>query len=108
MNLLSMSFHSDAISFLRLRPKYFAQHYILNSFIQCFSIKPLNADLNPICHLLALLGACLIFHVNSIRVNVRYRVSHPYKATGTTVAFYNSIFMFLDIKWKHNRSHSKW
>jgi hypothetical protein len=29
----------------------------------------LNAELNPICHLLALLGAHLIFHVNRIRVN---------------------------------------
>jgi hypothetical protein len=30
--------------------------------------NPLNAELNPICHLLALLGAHLIFHVSSIRV----------------------------------------
>jgi len=32
--------------------------------------NPLNADLNPICHLLALLGAHLIFHVSGLRVNV--------------------------------------
>jgi hypothetical protein len=32
-------------------------------------INPLNAELNPICHLLALLGAHLIFHFNRIRVN---------------------------------------
>jgi hypothetical protein len=31
-------------------------------------INPLNAELNPICHLLALLGAHLIFHVSRIRV----------------------------------------
>jgi len=31
-------------------------------------INPLNAELNPICHLLALLGAHIIFHVSSIRV----------------------------------------
>jgi hypothetical protein len=31
--------------------------------------NPLNAELNPICHLLALLGAHLIFHVSRIRVN---------------------------------------
>jgi len=30
--------------------------------------KGLNAKLNPICHLLALLGARLIFHVSMIRV----------------------------------------
>jgi hypothetical protein len=31
--------------------------------------KPLNAKLNPICHLLALLRAHPIFHVSRIRVN---------------------------------------
>jgi hypothetical protein len=30
--------------------------------------NPLNAKLNPICHLLALLGAHHILHVNSLRV----------------------------------------
>jgi len=32
-------------------------------------LKPLNAELNPICHLLALLGAHYILHVSRIRVN---------------------------------------
>jgi hypothetical protein len=32
-------------------------------------INPLNVKLNPICHLLALLRAHLIYHVSSIRVN---------------------------------------
>ena len=31
-------------------------------------INPLNAELNPICHLLALLGAHHILHVSWIRV----------------------------------------
>jgi len=30
----------------------------------------LNGKLNPICHLLALLGAHLIFHVSRIRVKL--------------------------------------
>jgi hypothetical protein len=30
--------------------------------------KPLNAELNPICHLLALLGAHPILHVSRVRV----------------------------------------
>jgi len=29
--------------------------------------NPLNAELNPICHLLALLGAHYIFHVSGLR-----------------------------------------
>ena len=32
------------------------------------NINPLNAELNPICHLLALLGAHHIFHVSGLRV----------------------------------------
>ena len=31
-------------------------------------INPLNAELNPISHILALLGAHLIFHIRRIRV----------------------------------------
>ena len=34
-----------------------------------FVINPLNTELNPICHLLALLGAHHILHVSRIRVN---------------------------------------
>ena len=33
-------------------------------------INPLNAESNPICHLLALLGAHHIFHVSGLRVNI--------------------------------------
>jgi hypothetical protein len=32
----------------------------------------LNAELNPICHLLALLGDHHIFHVSGIRVKIEY------------------------------------
>jgi len=35
------------------------------------SVNPLNAELNPICRLLALLGAHLIFHVSGLRINVK-------------------------------------
>ena len=34
------------------------------------TFNTLNAKLNPICHLLALLGAHHILHVSRIRVNV--------------------------------------
>ena len=33
-------------------------------------LNPLNAELNPICHLLALLGAHHILHVSRIRVKI--------------------------------------
>ena len=35
-------------------------------------INPLTAELNPICHLLALLGAHPILHVSRIRVKNAY------------------------------------
>jgi len=44
-------------------------------------INPLNAELNPLCHFLALLGAHHILHVGSIRVkswSETFRVTcHP-------------------------------
>jgi len=36
--------------------------------------NPLNAELNPICHLLALLGAHHIFNVSGLRDNVDYHI----------------------------------
>jgi len=32
--------------------------------------NPLNAELNPICHLLVLIGAHPILHISRIRVNI--------------------------------------
>jgi len=37
-------------------------------YIGRMALNPLNADLNPICHLLALLGGHHILHVSRIRV----------------------------------------
>jgi len=36
------------------------------------SFKGLNAKINPICHLLALLGAHHILHISRIRVNLSH------------------------------------
>jgi hypothetical protein len=45
-----------------LRNQIFSEAYLM------LLINPLNAELNPICHLLALLGAYPILHVSRIRV----------------------------------------
>ena len=37
--------------------------------ISVCTVNPLNAELNPFCHLLTLLGAHHILHVSRIRVN---------------------------------------
>jgi hypothetical protein len=47
--------------------------------VRLYVVKPLNAELNPICHLLALLGAHHILHVGRIRV--KHRVSCGFCAT---------------------------
>jgi hypothetical protein len=41
-------------------------------------LNPLNAVLNPICHLLALLGAHHILHVSKTRVNKKIRVFYSH------------------------------
>ena len=51
----------------------FSVRYKLNLNTKCsvmLAFNPLNAELNPICHLLALLGAHHILHVSRIRVKV--------------------------------------
>jgi hypothetical protein len=40
----------------------------VSGFVLLFN--PLEAELNPICHLLALLGAHHIFYVSRMRVNI--------------------------------------
>jgi len=42
----------------------------LSIYTQLFN--PLNAELNSICHLLALVGAHHIFHVSGLRVNISF------------------------------------
>ena len=43
----------------------------------CPSLNPLNSELNPIYHLLALLEAHHILHVSRIRVNLLNAELHP-------------------------------
>jgi len=48
-----------------------------------WQVNPLNPELNPICHLLALLGAHHFLHVSRIRVkllNFRLLMSYAYGA----------------------------
>jgi hypothetical protein len=44
--------------------------FLMSKFIFCFyPVNPLNAELNPIRHLLALLGGATIVVVSRLRVN---------------------------------------
>ena len=57
---------------------YVALKYKGRTFL--LGINPLNAKLNPICHLLALLGAHHILHVSRIRVKLLYDDSFSTKS----------------------------
>jgi hypothetical protein len=48
-----------------------SQEHVQKDFQECLyiNLNPLNAELNHICHLLALLGAHHILHGSRIRVN---------------------------------------
>jgi len=54
--------------------KNFGLHTTTMYISQYMKFNPLKAELNPICHLLALLRAHHIFHVSGLRVK-RARVS---------------------------------
>jgi hypothetical protein len=47
---------------------------ISSHFTTLRSVNPLNAKLNPTCHLLALLGAYHILHVSGLRVNINCQI----------------------------------
>ena len=75
------------------RPKHFVQ------FCLIYMINPLNAELNPICYLLALLGAHHFLHVSRIRVKKTLVVIDglwPYSCTFAKLLFavpsYPSVF----------------
>ena len=44
-------------------------------------INPLNAELNPVCHLLALLGAHHILHVSRVRVNLDQNIGKEFSGS---------------------------
>jgi hypothetical protein len=92
----------------------FVQSVSQNSYISVsehFSrlVKPLNAKLNPICHLLALLGAHFIFHVNGIRVKQpihEKRTVHNVPERVTRARFVRSEMSFWEKNIKRPRSLS--
>jgi len=65
-----------------------------------YVFNPLNAELNPICHLLSLLGAHHILHVSRIRVNTPTKYTHNKRYALTL------ILLTWRIWWANNAS--KW
>jgi hypothetical protein len=54
---------------LKIRSELTSKREVLEKYVWSFvKFHPLNAKLNPICHLLALLRAHPILHISRIRV----------------------------------------
>jgi hypothetical protein len=71
----------------------FVSHLMLDgSFVlmPVYYVNPLNAELNPICHLLALLGARPIFHVGRMTVKSDV-VQNEVDPASFTVSYTNCI-----------------
>ena len=65
-----LSFINFGVSLHDLKPLHYSSIYSNSTTEAYMYINLLHAELNPICHLLALLGAHLIFHVSRIRVKI--------------------------------------
>ena len=64
--------------------------YLKNNFK--IYINPLKAELNPICHLLALLGAHHILHVSRVRVKINIKIAPTCSGSYFNVNFNNVNF----------------
>jgi len=67
-------------------------------FVIFLTFNPLNAELNPICHLLALLGAHHIHHVGRIRV--KNRAFYILDGRTATLQMLHFIYFFQQIEGK--------
>ena len=67
-----MNENNDTFLFISIRK------LSLFSFL-CLRINPLTAELNPVCHLLALLGAHYILHVSRKRVKSNFNKKYTWE-----------------------------
>jgi len=65
-----------------------AREILLRRMFHCKKVNPLNAELNPFCHLLALLGAHPILHVSRIRVKITKQLSTSLAQLRALTRFY--------------------
>ena len=97
------SFRHSPVTLSLLGPNILLSILFSNTLRLSFFLNHLSAELNPICHLLALLAAHHILHISRIRVNVRDQVLHQYKTTGKIMFLCVFIFKFFDRKLEDKR-----
>jgi hypothetical protein len=64
-------------------------HTLKKDYGLLHSFNPLNAELNPICDLLALLGAHLIVHVSRIRVKIEPKIQNQFSHVSVVNTLHN-------------------
>jgi hypothetical protein len=70
---------------------------------ETWTINPLNAELNPICHLLELSGAHPVFYVSGIRVKAR----DARRITAAEMKYMRSTAGYIWTDYKTNRQIAK-
>ena len=96
IDLKKMKLHfllKSSLSSARSHPYLFSKTTSGRHTLLKLELNPLNAELNPICHLLALLGAHLIFHVSRLRVNNKICILLWPSASSLLITFSNLNFL---------------
>ena len=96
---------------------------VISLFVKCRhstplrKFNPLNAELNPICYLLALLGAHHFLHISRIRVKLltlRLLMSYIYICMYVYIYIYIHIYIYiygapiLGVSKSHTTTHHSW
>jgi hypothetical protein len=69
-------------------------------------INPLNAELNPIRHLLALVGICHIVHVS--RITVKNQAGLNFQCYGQRMSFCNWLFVVFQYSCRYTMARNNW
>jgi hypothetical protein len=80
-------------------------------FSVTLNINPLNAKLNPICHLLALLGAHPILHISRVRVKIYILLYAFFLGNSLASEFYIDIFIncsWVVTWWQYTFTHKQY
>ena len=82
---------------------------VLFPLLAFISFNPLNAELNPICHLMALLGAHHILHISRIRVKVIGTFIYIFSVSRLCLSttFFHFIMVFIYI-WPSEDEYLLW
>ena len=91
---LNLKFAHEVHSYIFSQTTQLLFPYTILAVVSC--INTLNPELNPICHLLALLGAHHILHVSRIRAKIRNKFLNI--LCNSLFKIYNNISLYINIQ----------